>query len=136
MRKAFKAAVAAVSLGAAALVTAVPAQAQPYHRYDRRHDDNDVAGAAIAAGIVGLALGAALSSSNRNDRYYTGSDYDGGRYQDYRYSQPYRGYAQPYAYGYAQPYGYSSSYRTCTARRSVYDPYIGRRVVVRERYAC
>jgi hypothetical protein len=39
-----------------------------YGRYDRRRDDNS--GAAIAAGVVGLALGAALASGSSRGGYY------------------------------------------------------------------
>jgi hypothetical protein len=71
----------------------------------------------VAAGVVGLALGAALASdpgySHRG--YYDRGYYDGGYYPGY--------------------YGYGG-YRTCETTRWVWDPYIGRRVPMVSRYAC
>jgi hypothetical protein len=102
-----------------------PAEAQHYRggygghyygggRYYGHGRDNG--GAAIAAGVVGLALGAALASNNHG---YYGHNY---------YSRSY--YAPDY-YDYDYP-----AYQTCVTTRWVWDPYIGRRVPVRERYAC
>jgi len=121
MRKTLTAAMAALTFGGAVAATAVPAEARPYdgryygdYRRDRR--DND-AGVAIAAGIVGLALGAALTSGNNSS------------YGSYGYAQPY------YGSGYYDR-GYYGGYRTCESRRLVWDPYIHRKVEVRSRYAC
>ena len=124
MRKALTAAMAAITMGGAVLATAAPAEAQRYHgggyygggRYYGHGRNND--GAAVAAGVVGLALGAALAS---NSHPYYGHSY--GYYG-----------APAYAYGYGPAYGYS--YRTCETTRWVWDPYIGRRVPIREAYAC
>lgn len=86
-------------------------------RRDRNRDDD---GAAIVAGIAGLAIGAALASGN--NRGY-GQPYYGGYYSD-----PYaRGYAPGYGYGYGQGYyapprGYAQRCRTVT----MWDPYYGR----------
>ena len=132
MRKTLTAAMAALTFGGAVAAAAVPAQARGYeggryyggdYRRDYRGDNN--AGVAVAAGIVGLALGAALTSGNHSTSY--------GSY----------GYAQPY-YGsnsYTNAYGgydgyYGGGYRTCESRRWVYDRYIGREVLVTSRYAC
>jgi hypothetical protein len=120
MRKALTAALAAITMGGAVLATAAPAEAQHsrghyggYHGggHYYRHGNG---GAAVAAGVVGLALGAAIAS-NHNGYYDRG--YYGG----------------PYASGYG--YGYPA-YRTCVTTRWVWDPYVGRRVPVREPYAC
>jgi hypothetical protein len=131
MNKVFTAAVAALTIGGT-IAAAVPAEAQSYrhrddHRYDRHRNNNNNTGVAIAAGVVGLALGAALASGGRNDnpRYYGNSYYGGDRY------------ARPYSYGYGRPYAYAERpYRVCTVRERVYDPYIDRRVTVRRQYAC
>lgn len=114
-------AVLGATLGATALTVATPADAQRY-RYHHR----DRGGATVAAGIAGLAIGAALASS-ANDRYRhdyyrsRGYRYD---YDDYYYRQ--RGYYPTDGY-YA--YRYRNYNRCFTERR--YDPYYGRRVKVR-----
>jgi hypothetical protein len=120
MRNFLKKATLGITLGAAALTTAVPAQAQYYRNYDRydRHRGNG--GAAIVAGIAGLAIGAALTSRNRYDPRYR-YDYS---YYDQRGYFPNDGY---YARNYYNRY---RGYDNCYTRR-VYDPYIGRRVPVR-----
>jgi hypothetical protein len=117
MRKALTAALAAITLGGAVCATAAPAEAQRYyggHYGGYRHHDNT--GAAVAAGVVGLALGAALAS---NHGYYNHGYYDRG----YGY------YGPAYAYDYPV-------YRTCETTRWVWDPYIGRRVPMRSVYPC
>lgn len=132
MRKVLTAALAALTFGGAVAATAVPAQARPHgwggpyysgysgYRYHRHHGND--AGVAIAAGVVGLALGAALASDSGRRSYY-----DDGYY---RRSYSYGGYYDP-GYGY-----YDDGYRVCESRRWVYDPYIGRNVQIRSRYAC
>jgi hypothetical protein len=119
MRKALTAAMAAITLGGAVCATAAPAEARPhggyYHGgYYGGHYRHDNGGAAVAAGVVGLALGAALASNSH-------SYYDRGYYAP--------GYYAPSYYG-----GYG--YRMCESTRWVWDPYIGRRVPVTSRYAC
>lgn len=102
-----KKAVLALALGASALATATPAMADPYGGWRHRGRGGDQAGTAIAAGIIGLALGAILvsaSNNNRNrdpyDRRYdprrdprANGQYQGqvqGQYQG-QYQPPYRG---------------------------------------------
>lgn len=86
--------VAALSLVAAATT----ASADPRYGHYRGHRGNDTAAVAVAAGIVGLAVGAAISDGNRNDRRY----YDNGYYAPPppppRYHQGY-GYAPRPYYG-------------------------------------
>ena len=131
MRKILTAALAAITLG-----VAVSAQADPYdHRYYGGHERHDNGGVAVAAGVIGLALGAAIASNHGNSghAYYNRGYYDrgdNGGYYDRNYYD--RGYYPPaYAYGYDEPY-----YRTCETTRWVWDPYIGRRVAVRSVFAC
>jgi len=111
MRKMITAVIAAASLvGGLTVASAADAQSRYY-----RHRDND-AEVAIAAGLAGLALGAAIS--NRGYGYsYGGRGYG---YPSYGYSRPYYGgyYGRPayrpYNRGY---YGrpYAPRYRqTCT----------------------
>jgi hypothetical protein len=125
MRKALTAAMAAITLGGAVCATAAPAEAQHYRGgynggYYGGHHGHNNNGAAVAAGVVGLALGAAIASNH------------GGYYDRGYYDRGYGYYGAPaYAYGYGYP-----AYRTCVSTRWVWDPYIGRRVPVRESYAC
>jgi hypothetical protein len=125
MRKALTAALAAITLGGAVCATAAPAEAQHYRGggyhggYGGHYRHGGNGGAAVAAGVVGLALGAAIAS-NHNGYYDRGYGYDRGYYG-----------GPAYAYGYGYP-----AYRTCVSTRWVWDPYIGRRVPVRESYAC
>lgn len=104
-------AMAALTLGSAAI--AGPASARGGYGY---HDDG--AGAAIAGGLFGFALGAAIASSSHPAYYGAPGPYYGG---------PYYG---PAYYGPA--YGYGS----CIGRRTVWDPYWGRYRVRTFRYAC
>ena len=100
---------AALGATLAATLAAVPAEAQRYRDY-RHHRGNDAAGAAIVGGIIGLGLGAAIASSNR-DRYYDrGYQYDG------YYAQPqYNYYAQPR--GYYNDRSYRRDWRRCFNER-------------------
>src|SRR5438445_7252770 len=91
MRKALTAAMAAITLGGAVCATAAPAEAEHYRGGNyggyyggyRHHHDNG--GAAVAAGVLGLALGAAIAS----DHGYRHSYYDRGYYnRGYYYGGP------------------------------------------------
>ncbi len=126
MRRSLAAAMAAITFGGAVAATAAPAEARPYRGdYGRRHHNND-AGVAIAAGVVGLALGAAIAGNNNSRSYY-----------DRGYGRGYgRAYAPAYAYGPGYGYGPPPRYRVCQSRERVYDPYIGRSVVIRRDYPC
>jgi hypothetical protein len=138
MRKSLTTAMAALTFGGAIAATAAPAEARDrgnYYRHDR-HGNNT--GAAVAAGVVGLALGAALASSgNRrssgyyNNGYYSNDGYYGG---GYAYNDPY--YGDSY-YGRGRYYSEDRyAYRTCESSRWVWDPYIRERVLVRSTYRC
>ena len=97
---------------ALAFAVAQPAVARDGYRHDRRGGDD--AAIAIGAGVVGLALGAAIASSGRDrdrDYYYDDGYYnDDGYYprQSYYYRVQPRYYAYP-AYGY--PRGYRRDWR-------------------------
>lgn len=75
-----KKATLATALAASAVAGASPAMARDYHR----HRGGDATGAAIAGGIIGLAIGAIIASSanDRDDRYYDGRVYDRRYYRD------------------------------------------------------
>jgi hypothetical protein len=134
MRKVLTAALAAITLGGAVCATAAPAEARDHGyyggggyggggRYYGGHHHND-AGVAVAAGVVGLALGAALAGDHG---YYDRGYYDRGYYD--------RGYGY-YDRGYDPGYYAYGGYRTCETTHWVWDPYIGRRVPMVRRYAC
>jgi hypothetical protein len=110
MKKLITGAMAALTLGGAAV--AGDASARGWYGY---HRDND-AGAAIAGGLVGLALGAAIASSSHP--HYGPGPYYGGSY---------------FGPGY---YGPSYGYGACIGRRTVWDPYWGGYRVRTFRYAC
>jgi hypothetical protein len=90
-----KKATLATVLGATALTAASPAMADSYRGY---HRGGDTTGAAVAGGIIGLALGAIIASSanNHNDRYVDrGWTWRDGYYWDregHRYSRDGRRY--------------------------------------------
>ena len=88
-----KKATLATALAASAFATATPAAARDY--YDGyRHSGGDTAGAAIAGGIIGLALGAIIASSSNNNHHRDGYYYRDGRYYPYQrgdyYNRDYR----------------------------------------------
>ena len=128
MRKTLAAGLAALTFGGAVAAAAVPTTAEArgwhgggyrggYGGYGYRHYDNN--GAVIVAGIAGLAIGAAIADGGHRS-YYRGG---------YGYGPGYYGYPPGY-------YDYGYGYQTCISRHWVWDPYIGRRVLVTSRYAC
>ena len=141
MRKILTAGMAALTLAGSLAATATPAAAQSHgnwhggshsggswHGGGNWHGGNswhgggyrgcyyrggDGVGAANAGGVVGQALGAALSDHGGYYRGYSnGGYYDGG-------------------YGY-----YDEGYAVCSGDRRIWDPYIGRYVIRRYEYAC
>ncbi len=109
MKKILTAALAALTLGGAAMATATPAAAYPHGGW--RGDD---AGLAIGAGLAGLVVGAALADRPNYYSYGPGYGYGPG---------PYYGPAYP-AYG------------VCYAPRRVWDPYMGAWIMRDVRYPC
>lgn len=111
-----------LALGLAATSFPSTASAHDWHRY--RHHRGD----AVAAGVVGLALGAvlgaAITDSNRRGRYDRCYDrcggYDRGYYRDGYYEDGY------------DDYGPS----LCIVRERRYDPYTGRAIFIEERRPC
>jgi hypothetical protein len=85
MRAVIKGALAVALLAGSSLAGTAPAQAR------------DHTGTAIAAGIIGLGIGAAIASADHNDRYYG--------YDSYGYDAPVNYYAPAYpASGYGVTY--------------------------------
>lgn len=132
MRKALAAGMAALTFGGAIATAALPSVASAREwrggygyrggwdrgrDWDHHHRGNDAAAAAVVAGIAGLAIGAALSD-NHPRGYYNNGYYSSGYYAPGYYDYGYRPYAM------------------CESRRWVWDPYIGRRVMVTSRYEC
>ncbi len=115
--------VAALALVAGA--TAASAQGYRhggYYGHGYGHHDNDAA-VAVAGGIVGLALGAAIAG-NHNDHYRTG-------YSSYGYAPPPPPPRYYGGYGYGRPYAYGGRGDCWTTRE--YDRYRG---TVYERTVC
>ncbi|MEI6642414.1 MAG: hypothetical protein WCL10_10280 [Novosphingobium sp.] len=81
-----KKATLALALAASALATATPAMADPYYGGYRHHRGGDSTGAAIAGGLIGLALGAIIVSASNNNRHrdYADRRYDNSGYRRYR----------------------------------------------------
>ena len=98
MRTTFKAILAASALAATGIAAVQPAEA---------HDNT---GAAVAAGIIGLGVGAAIASERP---YYAPAGYYGVGY-DY----PAYYYGVPYPYDYS--YGYGYAYRPGWDHRAYY----------------
>ena len=97
----FKKLTTAAIAGVVTLTVAAPAEARD--RYYRHHrGGGDDAAIAIGAGVIGLALGAAIASGNRNDRDYYDDRYYYPR-QNYYESYPQQYYAYPQQY-YRQDY--------------------------------
>ncbi len=89
MMNLFRKTILSLALGAATLTTASPALADGWR--GRHHGGGgDDAAIAIGAGVVGLALGAAIASSGRDDRRYDGDYYYEGDYPRYRQYYYYR----------------------------------------------
>jgi hypothetical protein len=125
MRKLLMTAAAALTLAGGSAATVTPASAQSWHMHggdrgfrggDFHRGDRD-GGEDLGFGLLGFALGATLASPHYT---YGPGYYDNGP-----------GYYGP-GYGYG-PGGY---YGTCYARERVWDPYYGRYVIERVRYAC
>jgi hypothetical protein len=129
MRKLISAGLAALTIAGGAVATTTPAIAAPHGGGGGFHGGGFHGGGFhgggfrggfrgggfrgggyLAAGVLGFGLGAALAG-------------------------PYYGY--PYDYGYYGPGdGYYSGYDSCVGSRQVWDPYYGRYIVQRTRYAC
>ena len=92
MKKILTGGLAALTLGGAVLGGAGTASARDW---DHHHDNG---GAALAAGIAGLAVGATLASSNHG--YYDRGYYDNGYYGGGYYAPAPAYYAGPTAYSY------------------------------------
>ena len=134
-----KKAVLGATLAATALTAAAPAEAQRWRRYDRGRG-GDVAAGAVIGGLVGLGVGAAIASANR-DRFYDRRfrrGWRGDRFYAPRrfYGDPRFGYGGP-GFGYGDPrfvdprFGWNRGFgggwggRCYTVRD--FDPYTGRR---------
>ena len=112
-------------IGSLALTAAAPAEARGWHR-----GGGDDAAIAVGAGILGLAVGAAIASDR--PRYYRDDYYAGPAYYPayppygYTYNYPvYRGYR--YYYNDYRPYRGYNSYRGYNGYRGGYrhDGYRG-----------
>ena len=148
MRKTLTTALAAITLVGGVLAAATPASAEHYRYggYRSHRSGSDKAAIAVAAGIAGLALGAALSSKS-NGRSGYGSTYSSGyssRSNPYRNGYDYNPRNDSYGgdyYGRGDSYGEDYYARppapaVCTSRERAYDRYTGQRITIERRYAC
>jgi hypothetical protein len=111
----------ALALGLA--VTSLPSTASA-HDWRYRHSHR---GDAVAAGVVGLALGAVLGAAITNSnhrRYYDRRD---RCYDRCGYSRDY--YEEGYDDGYRGP-------DLCIVRERRWDPYTGREIYIEDRQPC
>jgi hypothetical protein len=111
MKKLVTGALAALTLGGALVAATAPAQAQPFRGgYYHGGYRGPGVGAAVGAGILGLAVGAAIA----HPAYAYPGPYYGPAYA---YPAPYYGpvYAPVYGYGYG--YGYHPYWRHYGYRR-------------------
>ena len=117
IRTFFKKALLGPAVAATALATATPADAQ-YYRHRHHGDDAAVAG---GAGILGLAVGAAIASNGRG--YYNGGYYD-GYYTQPGYTYYYNSYPSYYPYYngyYYNGYRYNDGWFYDNRGRRAYD---------------
>ncbi len=138
MNRYFTGGMAALVMGASALAGASPAAAHEHDGYGggygyEHHGDGNGVGLAIAGGLLGLAVGAALASHSNSGGYYR---------DDYQSSSPYSEYGGYPSSGYGGYYGDQSYYepdryeRRCISRTQVWDYRRDRYVVRQTRYAC
>ena len=105
------------ALLATATIAAAPAEARD--RYGR-HRGGDDAAIAIAAGIAGLAIGAAVSNGNRGRHYNDSYNRGGYYYPQYRGGYYNNGYEQYNGYYYNN---HDQRYRNYDRRYRDYDRY-------------
>ena len=104
----FRKAALGLALVASTAMAAAPAEARD--RYGRHRGGGDDAAIAIAAGIAGLAIGAAISDNG--GRYYNDRSYrDGSYYPRYRGSSYYNSYPQYNGYNEYYYNNYDRRYR-------------------------
>lgn len=114
---------AALGLALAASVTMAAAPAEARDRWGRHRGGGDDAAIAIAAGIAGLAIGAAISDGNRG-RYYNDRSYrDSSYYPRYRGSSYYNSYPQYDRYNGYNGYNGYYYYNNDDRRYRDYDGY-------------
>ena len=92
-----------LGLALVASVTMAAAPAEARDRWDRHRGGDDDAAIAIAAGIAGLAIGAAVSNGNQGRYYddrYDRYDRDSSYYPRYRENYYYNSYPQYNGYYY------------------------------------
>ena len=103
-----------LGLALVASVTMIAAPAEARDRWGRHRGGGDDAAIAIAAGIAGLAIGAAVSNGNHGRYYNDRYDRDGSYYPRYRGSSYYNSYPQYNGYdgynSYPRYNGYNSYY--------------------------
>ncbi|MFA5990173.1 MAG: hypothetical protein WC803_11300 [Sphingomonas sp.] len=125
MKSLLKKAGLGVAVAATTLMATAPAQAEDYHG---RHRGGDATGAAIVAGVAGLAIGAAIASnaSHRHEYHDRRGYYNQGYYHDDYYYRNRQYYPQPHYYAH-----YRDDYRPRCYTERRYDPYYGRTVKFR-----
>src|SRR5262249_35343212 len=119
-------AILALTLAVVTLAPSAEARVHYYSLHPHRYYHGSHRGDAVAAGVVGLALGTALGSAlSEHDRVYSHSCYD----CDHYYYDGYAGGHYPGFYDGPPP-------ALCITREHHWDSYHQREVIIEDRRSC
>ena len=122
-------AILALAFAAVSFAPSASAQGHYYYGHPHHYYHGYYHGDAVAAGVVGLALGTVLGASISDGHYAYGYGYNG--YRDCYHCGP---YYDGYAGGYYP--GFYHAPRLCITRDHHWDPYLQRDVIIEDRHYC